>query len=84
VIEDIKHRFNYHAPPHYGVVAAHTAIRQACLEAAKLVDLHVPAGRERALALTKLEEAMMWGNAGIARNHDAIPVREAPDCETSE
>ena len=28
----------------------------------------VPQGRERALALTKLEETIMWANAGIARS----------------
>jgi hypothetical protein len=31
----------------------------------------VPAGRELSLALTKLEEAMMWANDGIARNQQA-------------
>ncbi len=30
---------------------------------------YVPPGREQALALTKLEEAMMWAIAGIERAH---------------
>lgn len=35
--------------------------------AASMIALRVPPGREQALALTKLEEAMFWANAGIAR-----------------
>ena len=34
---------------------------------AKLIKQLCPAGREQSLALTKLEEAIMWANAGIAR-----------------
>ena len=33
-----------------------------------LVDNLVPKSREASLAQTKIEEAMMWANAGIARN----------------
>lgn len=33
----------------------------------KLLEL-VPDGRERSLALTKLEEVMFWADAGIARH----------------
>ena len=46
---------------------AHSNVRFACREAAKLFLATVPAGREQSLAITKLEEAMMWANAGIAR-----------------
>jgi len=38
--------------------------------------LGCPESRERSLALTKLEEAVMWANAAIARNE-----KEAPDGE---
>jgi hypothetical protein len=30
----------------------------------------VPAGRERALALTKLEECLLWSGLAMARNDD--------------
>lgn len=36
--------------------------------ARKMVDL-MPGGREQALVITKLEEAMFWANAGLARPH---------------
>jgi hypothetical protein len=36
-------------------------------DAALIVTDLVPDGRERALALTKLEEAVFWANAAIAR-----------------
>ena len=36
---------------------------------------NVPKGREQSLALTKLEEALFWANAGIARN--CVEVSEA-------
>ena len=33
-----------------------------------LVDNLIPKSREASLAQTKIEEAVMWANAGIARN----------------
>lgn len=78
---DLRERFNYHRPPHYGVVDAHARIRSACFGAAMVVVEKVPAGRERAIALTKLEEAMMWANAGIARNHDQVPEMSEPPAD---
>lgn len=35
--------------------------------AAKIIEL-TPPSREQSLALTKLEECIMWANAAIARN----------------
>lgn len=66
--EEINKRFNYHAPKDGTVVGYHEAIRSTCANAAHWIDQLVPDGREKALALTKIEEAMMWANAGIARN----------------
>jgi hypothetical protein len=40
---------------------------------AEHVDALVPDGREKSLALTKIEEAMFWANAGIARQPDDVP-----------
>jgi hypothetical protein len=49
-VKVINHRFEYHAPPHYGVVEAHSKTRAACLAAAMIVEELVPEGRERAPA----------------------------------
>ena len=42
-------------------------VRDECLATARHIVRNVPEGREKALALTALEEAMFWANAGIAR-----------------
>lgn len=45
----------------------HTSVRSHCKELAHFIADNVPPGRERSLALTKVEEAMHWANAGIAK-----------------
>jgi hypothetical protein len=42
-------------------------IRDSAKYLAGIIKDVVPEGREQALAITKLEEAVMWANAGIAR-----------------
>lgn len=63
----IDNAFTYHAPKE-GQPAKYQAIREKAKELAYLVDGLVPASREQSLAITKLEECVMWANAGIARN----------------
>lgn len=46
----------------------HDALRDKCGELAHYIEFYVPVGREQSLALTNLEQAMFWSNAGIARN----------------
>lgn len=64
---DIDHRFAFHPASTREKQDEHSSARAAMREAALRVLELVPEGREKALALTKLEEAMMWANAGIAR-----------------
>lgn len=63
----IDNNFKYHAPKE-GQPEKYEAIRSNARTMAYLIDALVPNGREKSLAMTKLEEAVMWANAGIARN----------------
>lgn len=69
----IAHNFKYH-PPTGTAVVDHGRVRAKARELAELIDEVLPpkAGREKAAAITKCEEAMMWACAGIARHHDPI------------
>lgn len=60
-------RFDFHPATTEEKRNEHTSIRQAFRRLADEVVARVPAGREQALAVTALEEAMFWANAGIAR-----------------
>lgn len=70
---DLKNRFEYHPPKDEETKFAHETIRNTMHRAASDVDLLCPDGREKSLAITKLEEAMMWANAAIARNNAPVP-----------
>jgi hypothetical protein len=65
--EDIENRFSYHAPDE-AKIALHGTVRSDVKSIALLWDRELPDGREKSLALTKLEEAVFWANASIARN----------------
>jgi hypothetical protein len=65
--ERIEKNFQYHAPKP-GQPDIYTDIRRTAKEFALKIDDHCPDSREKTLALTKLEEAVMWANAAIARN----------------
>ena len=45
-------------------------IRDTAKKLAGLIRGACPESREKSLAFTKLEEAVMWANAAIARNED--------------
>jgi hypothetical protein len=65
--EDIEHRFAFHAATTQEKRDAHTAARQACRRLADQINEQCPDGREKSLAVTKLEEVMFWANAALAR-----------------
>ena len=64
---DINNRFNHH-PAVGDKIDKHETVRREARMLAHSWQENLPEGREKALAITKLEEAMMWANAAIARN----------------
>ena len=65
--EQIENNFKYHAPKG-NQQERYVALRDKAKECALLIDEMCPDSREKSLAITKLEEAIMWANASIARN----------------
>lgn len=66
--DDIENRFAFHAATTQEKRDEHTSVRQNCRRLADFINESVPDGREKSIALTKVEEAMLWANAAIARN----------------
>jgi hypothetical protein len=65
--QDVIHRFTFHPATTQEKRDDHAGVRTTIGQAAMDVDMMTPPGREKSLALTKLEEAMFWANAAIAR-----------------
>lgn len=65
--EEIADRVTYHAPSPEGI-ARHAALSKVIENAIREVDELLLPGREKSLAITKLEESKMWASAGVARN----------------
>jgi hypothetical protein len=66
--EDIENRFAYHKPGSDETIEKHQLVRQEMALGADLFNNMLPECREKSLAITKLEEAMFWANAAIARH----------------
>ena len=65
---DLVNRFSYHPPKSsQGHQERYASIRSRALGLAVFIRVVTPPTREQSLALTKLEEAVMWANAAIAR-----------------
>lgn len=64
---DLANRFVHHAPIN-DQTTRYADIRAKLLECASFIVERTPKCREQSLAFTKLEEAMYWSNASIARN----------------
>jgi len=73
-MQDLEKRFTYHTPKP-GQPEKYTAIRAKAKELAEMIVELVPESREQSLALTNLEQAVMWANAGIARNESEPEVK---------
>lgn len=63
---ELDRRFTYHAPKD-GQPEKYVALRDKAKEFAELVSKLCPPCRESSLAVTRIEEAVMWANSSIAR-----------------
>jgi len=63
---EIETRFTYH-PPQEGQPERYEKLRDEAKQFAHFINSMCPDSREKSLAITKLEEAIMWANAAIAR-----------------
>lgn len=66
---DLDNRFKYHAP-HGTQPDRYVEIRNLAKNLATDILAKTPTSREQSLAITALEECVMWANAAIARNED--------------
>lgn len=64
---DLKNRFAFHPATTEEKQMAHGSVRDVCLQVAEFLNGMLPEGREKSVAMTKLEEVMFWGNAALAR-----------------
>lgn len=65
--DQIETAFTYH-PPKGDQPERYIKIRDAAKAFAFLIDECVPDSREKSVAMTNLEQVVMWASAGIARN----------------
>lgn len=65
--EQIKNIFTYHAPKQ-DQPARYERIRAAARDFAMLLEANCSDSREKSLALTNLQQTVMWANASIAIN----------------
>jgi hypothetical protein len=67
-----KHPFDYHRPSEKQV-AQINKFRDACKVLHNEI-LELPAGRERSVAITNLEQVSMWGNKAIVMADEVSSV----------
>lgn len=66
-MKNLKNTYTYHAPKG-DQPERYEAIRAKARELAELIEESCPESWEKSIANTRLEEAVMWANASIARN----------------
>jgi hypothetical protein len=67
---DIENRFTFHPATTPDRRAAHETVRHDCRVLAEHLDDILFEGREKELAIQKLEEVMFWANASLARQEE--------------
>ena len=77
----IDNNFTYH-PPSQSQQEKYGFLRDGAKELAYMINALCPESREKSLALTKLEESIMWANASIARNEEGERRSPPPNIKT--
>lgn len=67
---DLENNWNYHPVDDDDANDYLDEQRETFKNLATFVDDNLPESREKSMTLTKLEEALMWANAAIARNQE--------------
>lgn len=67
ILDYIEDAFSYH-PPKGDQSERYEKLRKEGKDLTISIIAACPDSRERSLALTKIQEAIMWANAAIARN----------------
>ena len=78
-LKDLKTRFTYHPPMGQSQILLYKEVRDRIYNVALFLAEQMPDCRERSLAFTKLEEACMHANSGIARHHVTGSMEEEND-----
>lgn len=67
--KQLQNIFTYHKP--FGDQASrYEQLRAMALDFAMEINLHCPESREKSLAITNLQQCVMWANAAIAINEE--------------
>lgn len=74
----ISERFAFHPADTTEKQEAHKEVRAICRDAAEALDYLLPDGREKSTCITKLQEAMMHGNAALAINGGPAEAYRGP------
>lgn len=69
---DLDNFFTYHPPhpPKKDQIPRYEQLRTTAKDFAKLIIMNCPDSRERSLAITNLQQSVMWANASIAINEN--------------
>ena len=74
--EEIEKNFTFH-PLKDGQPELYNSIRDKAKQLAYTIKDVCPDSREKSLAMTKLEEALMWANASLARAKEVHSINRS-------
>ena len=71
-LEQLHHNLTNHPPVGGHVIEAFEEVRAFAMAIGEVILEVCPPSRERSLALTNLEQTVMWAMASIDRNQEAV------------